>query len=281
MRRLVFVLAFAAAAAGQSSSSNEQRRAFEEYQRILQAQRQFGDVSGFGRPIPNPSGGYADKLSERSKASFVSVTTLAAPKKARKAFLEAERALLAQPQQVEKAEAALHRAVETYESHAAAWSLLGKIQLAKGERVLARESFQRAVAADQGFLEPHADLARLSLEDGDWAGLEASARRMVHANTHFTLGHLYLGVAYLNQGAPESAEKHALNALHTEDAKLFPEVHHLLGQIYEKRGDPRRATEHYRAYVAESQPPEPWRAALVERIHALETGAAASLGSAP
>lgn len=272
MRHLLLLLALAATAVGQTSSSDEQRRAFEEYYRILQAQRQFGDINGFGPPTACQSCGYIDKLSASSKASFVSVTTLAAPKKARNAFLKAERFLLRQPQQVEKAEAALRLAVETYESHAAAWSLLGKIQLAKGEREQARASFLRAIRADAGFLEPHADLARLSLEDGDWAGLEASARRMTHANTHFTLGHLYLGVAYLNQGAPEAAEKHALNALHTEDAKLFPEVQHLLGQVYERLGNRGRAAEHFRAYLAQSALPEPYRTALQERIRTLETG---------
>jgi tetratricopeptide (TPR) repeat protein len=271
MLRLLALLALAAAALGQTSSSDEQRRAFEEYQRILQAQRQFGEIHGFSRPIAVQPGGYAGKLSERSKASFVSVTTLAAPKKARNAFLKAERALLQQPQQLEKAETALLQAVESHESYAAAWSLLGKIQLAEGRRDEARTSFLRAVAADPGFLEPHADLARLRLEDNDWAGLEASARVMTRTNPHFTLGHLYLGVAYFNQNAPETAEKHALNALATEDVKLFPEVHHLLGQICEQRGDRRRAAEHFRAYMTESSPPEPWRTALQERIRTLET----------
>ena len=110
----------------------------------------------------------------------------------------------------------------------------------------------------------------MSMEDGDWLGLEASARRILRANPNFTLGHLYLGVAYFNQGATHGAETHALEALATEDAKVFPEIHHLLGQIYEQRGDRGRAAMHFRAYL-ESNPPEPWRTALVERVRALES----------
>ena len=68
MYRLVLLLALAAAVAGPSSSSDQQRRAFEEYQRILQAQRQFGDISGFSDPslCRACGGGYVQKLSPRS-----------------------------------------------------------------------------------------------------------------------------------------------------------------------------------------------------------------------
>jgi tetratricopeptide (TPR) repeat protein len=109
----------------------------------------------------------------------------------------------------------------------------------------------------------------MHLENGDWEALEQSARRILRVNPSFTLGRLYLGVAFFNQGAPDGAEEHALAALATEDAALFPEVHHLLGQIYERKGDPRRAAEHFRAYL-KSNPPEPWRGALVDRVRSLE-----------
>jgi tetratricopeptide (TPR) repeat protein len=261
------------AAAGQSSSSQEQQRAFEDYQRIVAAQRQFGDLNGFSStPLCQACGpGYTKKLSPRARASFVSATTLAAPKKARKEFQKAEHALLRSPQRLDKAQAALRNAVGIYASYAAAWSLLGKIQLATGAREEARASLLHAVEADDAFLEPQADLARMHLEDRDWQALEQSGRRIVRANPNFTLGHLYLGVAFFNQGASEGAEKHALAALATEDAALFPEIHHLLGQIYESKSDRRRAAEHFRAYVEAANPPEPWGGALRERIRSLES----------
>jgi hypothetical protein len=123
MSRLALVLCLsAAAAAGQGSSSREQQRAFDEYQRIVAAQQQFGDLNGFSNqpicPACGPS--YVEKLSPRARASFVSVTTLSAPKKARKEFLKAEQALLDSPRRLDKAQAALRSAVELHPTYAAA-----------------------------------------------------------------------------------------------------------------------------------------------------------------
>jgi tetratricopeptide (TPR) repeat protein len=271
LRCCLALLLLTAAAAGQTSATREQQRAFEQYSRIIAAQQQFGNISGFSgsRACLDCGPGYVHKLAPRTRASFVSVTTLAAPKKARKELLKAEQALLLSPQELGKAATALRAAVKLYPEFAAAWSLLGKIQLAYGFREEARDSFLRAVAADGAFVGPHADLARISLEDRDWPRLEESARRMLRANPYFTLGHLYLAVADFNQGATETAQKHALDALETDDAALFPETHHLLGQIYETRGDRRKAATHFRHYL-ESNPPEPWYTAVDEHVRELE-----------
>ena len=272
MLRLAPTFLLLAVAAFAQSAPSEQQRAYEQHRRTVEAQRRFGEISGFHQTsCLNCGVGPENRLSERSKASFVSVTTLAAPKKARSAFLKAERALLESPQRVDRAEVALRIAVESYPNHAAAWALLGKIESATGRRDEARASFHRAVEADPAFLDPHVELARFHLEDGDWPALEASARQIARTNPYFTLGHLYLGVARLNQDDAEQAEKHAVHALATEDVLLFPEVHHLLGQAYEKLGDRRRAAEHFRAYVAQPKPQGPLRASLADRIHQLET----------
>ena len=70
-------------------------------------------------------------------------------------------------------------------------------------------------------------------------------------NSLFTLGYYYRGAALLRLGTLKEAEKTALDALQTVDAKVFPETHFLLGEVYAEQREYPLAAREYRIYLAE------------------------------
>ena len=80
---------------------------------------------------------------EHVGGSTVSFNTLAAPKKAQKAYREADLELKKQQGDVQKAIRHLKKAIELYPEFAAAWYLLGRCHHALRDRETARKHFQK------------------------------------------------------------------------------------------------------------------------------------------
>ena len=100
------------------------------------------------------------------QGTSVSLTSMLAPKQARRSVEQATKAL--KKQKFDEAEVLLKSAISVYPASAEAWFLLGDVyQLQKHEQE-ARESYLRAVQADGLYVRPYLRLARLSMNERDW-----------------------------------------------------------------------------------------------------------------
>jgi hypothetical protein len=178
----------------------------------------------------------------------VSVTLLQVPQKAREEYAQACDKL--QHKKYAAAEKHLEKAVDLYSGYAAAWVLLGQVQEVEHKTNEASESCNRAMKIDSNYAPPYLCLAHLIAAQGKWKDLsELSGRLLALHPLHASSAYYYNALAsfYLNNLA--SAETTALRG--TEDSKQFhrPELHLLLADIYEKKGDRVAEVSQLREYL--------------------------------
>ncbi len=102
------------------------------------------------------------------RATTVSVSFLAAPRKARDRYDKAAAELRRDVPDFEKAEKALREAVKVYPEFAAAWDLLGRIQMSQQKREEGKASLRKAVELESGFLAPREALAQAAVQESNW-----------------------------------------------------------------------------------------------------------------
>ena len=249
----------APSSSGGSSYSGNYQRSYSGYELNRQRQRYLYG-SGYGYRA-NPYGTrwcatFVPRLSSHTKPSFVSITTLAAPKAARAGYKKAAKQMNKRNPDSDLAMEHLQEAVSIYPDYAAAWTLLGRVQYRAGDRESAEQSLQRALEIDPQFLGAYSPMARIAVQDKRWDELLRLSEQMLRINPVFTLGHYNKGGALLKQGDTAAAEKALREALSTPDAELFPESHYMLGSLYHVQRDVQLAAREYRIYAA-SAPPGP------------------------
>ena len=236
----------------------------------------------FGGPFPYRvrwCSGYAPYLSRRSKESFVSITTLAAPKPARKAYKKATKEMNKREPDIDVAARHLGQALDEYPEYAAAWTLLGRVRRRAGDKPRAQEALQKSIELDPMYLEPYPQLAHMAAEKKDWGEVLRLSKAMLKINPYFPLGHYYKGSALLKQGDVKGAEKALRDALGVPDALLFPESHYMLGEVYRTENDITLAAREYRLYATAARPgpaldeAQQWLAAW-EEVGVIESEAA-------
>ena len=207
-----------------------------------------------GRSYPSygrrRSSGYVSGLSRRSKQSFVSITTLAAPKPARKAYKKATKEMNKSTPDLQVATRHLEQALDEYPEYAAAWTLLGRVRRQGGDKQRARRALQRATEVDPKYLEPYPQLAHIATENREWAEVLRLSKAMLKINPYFVLGHYYKGSALMRTGNLTGAEKAFREALDTPDATLFPASHYMLAEVYRSQRHVTLAAREYRLYAS-------------------------------
>ena len=203
--------------------------------------------SSYGR---RRSSGYVSGLSRQSKQSFVSITTLAAPQPARKAYKKATKEMNKSAPDFDAASRHLEQAIDEYPEYAAAWTLLGRVRRRAGDKDRAHQALQRATELDPKYLEPYPQLAHIATEKREWAEVLRLSKAMLKISPYFVLGHYYKGSALLRTGNLTGAEKAFRGALDTPDALLFPESHFMLAEVYRSQRDVTLAAREYRLYAS-------------------------------
>ena len=210
---------------------------------------------------------------EGVEGSAISATTLAAPKKARKAYEKGFKELRKEKANREKAETALTQAVAEYAEFAAAWNMLGRIKLERGDRVGAYEAFEKALGADAKYIAPYTPLLRMAIDDQRWDDAIYLADRVLGLNP-FDGGTQYLrAVAQFNKGEMAAAES-SVRAMQSSGAgNAFPHAHHLLGTILARKREYEPAAVAFRQYLA-ALPGSPLAPSVREQLaHWEEAGA--------
>jgi tetratricopeptide (TPR) repeat protein len=201
------------------------------------------------RPMDDPNMGVI--LLHRvgpSEGSTVSVTSLNAPKDARKAFdkgLDASK-----KHKTDEAEKDYQKAVEVYPKYAAAWYELGKIQATRGQKDEARKSFDAAVEADPKFVSPYLQISLMAVQAQQWKEAADVTERAVKLDPFdYPQAFFFNAVANYNLKNLEAAEKSGREAERLDTRHQIPRVAYLMGVLLAQRGDYNGAVEHFKAYL--------------------------------
>jgi tetratricopeptide (TPR) repeat protein len=184
----------------------------------------------------------------RIKGTTVSVTTLAAPKKAKKALEMADKAL--QKKDLENAEMHLRTALDGYPSYAAAWYKLGQVRELSLHMEAARDAFEKALEVDANYVAPYIALSRIAAVNHRWqesANLSASALKL--NPLEFPFAYYLDSLANYNLNRLDIAERSARALERMDSQHKYPETHILLANIYRRKHDTAAEAEQLRAYL--------------------------------
>jgi len=187
-----------------------------------------------------------------SLPATVSVTSLEAPANAKRAYERAERQI--SNGQFDAAEQQLTRAVRIYPEYADAWLALGIAQNALNKPDEARESFERAIAADSEYVAPYLHLSLMSARASNWPETARYSDALLALDPDNAEGLYYNAVAYYNLGNLEVAEASAETAVSVDTAHEIPLAEQLLALLVAREGDFERAAELMRSFISHAPP---------------------------
>jgi len=178
----------------------------------------------------------------------VSVTSLAAPEKAQKAFQKGEEE--ARKGKLQSAAENFKRAVAMYPRYAIAWLELGRVQARQSSWVDARQCFQQAVAQDSKLLDGYLELAHVSAEEQNWKDLAETTNHLIQVSPDTSAEYWFLNsAAYYNLGDLKQAEAGITRGLRLDSRHEFAQMEYLYGLILGSKKDYRGAAEHVSEYL--------------------------------
>lgn len=183
-----------------------------------------------------------------AKGSTISVTSMAAPKDAMRAYEKAERVKQEKPAEAEKE---LNKAVGIYPQFAAAWTLLGDLHRKQERFDQARTEFERAMAADPQYVNPAFGLATIAMQEKKWDEAAQRSDQVLKMNAlAFPLAYFFNAAANYNQQKFDTAEESARKYKTLDAQHSHPDVCLLLSYIYSRRQDYAAAAREIREYLA-------------------------------
>ena len=182
------------------------------------------------------------------EGTSVSVTSMLAPKDARKAYENGLAALLKQ----KRADAAkdFEKAVAEYPKYADAWVSLGKLRLEERQTAPGREALQKARDADPKLVTPWVELGLLAATDARWDEAAKDLDRGVELDpVDFPQAWYVDAVAHYNLKQYDAAERSARSALKLDPRHAIPRSEYLLGMVLAEKKDYAGAYTELSAYV--------------------------------
>jgi tetratricopeptide (TPR) repeat protein len=229
------------------------------------------------RPMDNPDlGTIVLHPLRRADGPLVTVTALAAPRDARKAFESGRQAL--KGKRPEDARKAFEKATRLYPRYAAAWCELGKLQIDARQLDDACRLFETSIHADPKFLDPYLQLAALQAVAQQWPQLAATTGAALHLDARDYPQAYYLNaLANFNIGNADAAEKSAWEAERLDPRRLFPGSWQVLGRVLALRREFAEALAQMREYLrlAPHAPDAPSVRARMAEIEKLSAAGAA------
>ena len=182
------------------------------------------------------------------EGTTISVTTMQAPKEARKALERGNKAL--KKNNLPEAEVEFRKAVEIDPRFADAWTQLGLV-CQKGDRDdEAAKAYNAALSADAKFLRPYFGLIDLAAAANDWKQMaELSEKALALNGYEYPTLYFYNSVANYNLHRFDVAEKSARSARRLDSQHHIPRIDLLLGNILTQRQDYAGAAEELRSFL--------------------------------
>jgi tetratricopeptide (TPR) repeat protein len=182
------------------------------------------------------------------EGTAVSMTSLQAPKEARRAYDKAIQDL--RKNKLPEAAKELQKAVDIYPKYAAAWNELGRIQAQNDSVAEARKSFENALAADGKFVSPYLNLAELDAKAQNWTELANTTATLLKLDAvDYPQAYFYNATAHLNLGQIEEAEKSARAGEKLDTEHRYPKLERVLARVLARKKDYAGAADHLRSYL--------------------------------
>lgn len=178
----------------------------------------------------------------------VSVTSLAAPEKAQKAFEKGEEE--ARKGKWQSAADNFKRAVAMYPRYAIAWLELGRVHVRQSSWFEARQCFQQAVAQDSKLVDGYLELAHVAAQEQNWKDLADESDRLIQMSPDASAEYWFLNsAAYYNLGNLDHAETSITRGLRLDSRHEFAQMEYLYGLILGSKKEYKAAAEHVNEYL--------------------------------
>jgi len=166
------------------------------------------------------------------------------PANALKPFDKARSEMISQ--KPDRAQLDLQKAVEIYPQFAEAWYQLGRLQISSAVQT-ARQSFQKAIAADPTFVLPYEQLAAIASQDAQWKEVLENTNHVLQLDPAGTPQVWYYdALANVQLGKVAAAKASALKSLEMDPLHTVPNTEQLLGVILTMQRDYSGALAHLR-----------------------------------
>jgi tetratricopeptide (TPR) repeat protein len=159
--------------------------------------------------------------------------------------------------------------VRLYDSKAVLEHSIAKIHEAQGDVTAAREAYGRALEEDLAFYPAHSELANLAFQAGDTATGVSEMELAVQINGEDPV--LRLVYAYVLSANKRYTDAEAQLTKAIEVEPYFPNLYHMLGQVYESQKKRPEAIAQYEAYLQRASLGHPMREEATRRLAALRT----------
>jgi len=190
------------------------------------------------------------KVAETSSAgALVSVAELSIPEPARKLYRAGEDA--AMKNELDQARLHLQAAVDMYPKYAAAFNLLGLVEMNRHEPQAGINAFRNAIAADDKFTPAYLNLAKARMVQQRYPDAEDLLQKSLSIEPLDTTTMMYLANVYLYDGKYDQVTQLAIRA-QSLPHKQSTSIHILAGMAYEQLKQSELALAEYKLYLQES-----------------------------
>jgi tetratricopeptide (TPR) repeat protein len=205
------------------------------------------------------------------QALTVSVTTLAAPPNARKAYEKGLSAM--REKRWDAAASEMTKAVTAYPKFAAAWFELGRLRRAHNDLNGAVEAWKEALKSDPRYVKPYESLIALAEQQQDWADSEKYSHDWIQlAPEDFPAAYLYNAVANAQLNHVVEAEAAVRKGLSLDKDQRLPRLRYVLALILMQKHEYSESAKYFRTYL-ELAPNAKDAASVREELTKLEAAA--------
>jgi len=182
------------------------------------------------------------------EGSSISVTSMLAPKDAKKAYEHGLQYLL--KNKPDDAAKDFEKAVAVYPKYAVAWVSLGKVRLERQSIEPARAALKKALESDPKLVAPYIELGLLAAKDANWQESGNYLDRAVELDpVDFPQAWYADAVANYNLKKYDAAEKSAREAVKLDPRHANPRSGYLLGLVLAEKRDYAGAAAELTAYM--------------------------------
>lgn len=182
------------------------------------------------------------------EGSTISVTTLEAPKDARKAYDKGLEYI--KKKKFTEARTEFEKTVQIDQKFAAAWCELGKMQAGAEDFDMARGSFKMAIQSDPKFAMPYLELSVIALDRKKWQEVADLTETAIKLDSFdYPQAFLFNAAAHYNLRETEAAEQSVKEAERLDTRRQYPQIAHLYGLILAQKRDYEGAAAHLRDYL--------------------------------
>ena len=182
------------------------------------------------------------------EGSTVSLTSLQAPKNAKREFDKGQEAL--RKDRLDAAAQHFVKATQIYPRYADAWSRLGHVELLEKDTTAGRTSFAKAIEVDPKLVPPYVELAALNVSEGKWqAALEYAERAIRLDSFGAPAVYFFDALANYNLHNWDATEKSARRLEQLDTQHRFIKIDRILAAVLANRQDYAGAAEQMRDYL--------------------------------